>query len=77
MVVDCLYDKLFLMYWKKSYNDPYILDGEQWGLEIKLDGNKVRNYYGSNAYPIYWRELLKLFRPFFVDVGVILSSNIR
>ena len=70
-----LYNKLYLLSWKKKYNDPNILDGEQWGLEIKLSGKKVLNYYGSNAYPAYWRELLNVFRPYLKNAGITLRTN--
>ena len=56
--------KLYVHEWKKSYVDPYVLDGEQWGLEFQLTGRRVRNYGGSNAFPPYWAELKGTFSPF-------------
>lgn len=67
-----LYCKLFLHEWRKQYDDPNILDGTQWSLKIKLTGNRQRNYYGSNLFPAYWRELKTLFRPYFEEAGISL-----
>ena len=59
-----LYDEMYVHEWKKNYTDPYVLDGEQWELEIGLDGGRKRTYHGSNAYPPYWPELKKIFREY-------------
>ena len=63
-IVARLYNQLYLHEWKKRYDDPYVLDGEQWSLEIGLTGRRKRTYCGSNAYPPYWKELLKIFRTY-------------
>ena len=42
-----------------------VLDGEQWELEIRLTGRRVRNYSGSNAFPAYWDELKRTFQLYF------------
>lgn len=55
---------MYLNEWKKEYVDMDILDGTQWRLKVKLTNNRKRTYYGSNDYPPYWKELLKLFRQF-------------
>ena len=36
--------------WKTRYDDPGVLDGTQWNLEIKIDG-KMKKSSGSNEYP--------------------------
>ena len=69
-LMDRLFSKLYLHEWKKNYVDPNVLDGEQWELELKLSGGRVRNYGGSNAFPPYWAELKTTFRPFFKEAGV-------
>lgn len=69
-LIDRLFSKLYLHEWKKNYVDPNVLDGEQWELELKLSGGRVRNYGGSNAFPPYWAELKTMFRPFFKEAGV-------
>ena len=69
-LIDRLFSKLFLHEWKKNFVDPDILDGEQWELELKLTGGRVRNYGGSNAFPPYWAELKTTFRPFFKEAGI-------
>jgi len=37
--------------WKKQYDDPGMLDGTQWELEIKYNEGAAFKAYGSNAYP--------------------------
>ena len=63
-LVNQLYTDLYLHEWKKTFDDPGVMDGEQWELTIKLTGNRKRTYSGSNAFPPYWAELKALFRPF-------------
>ena len=63
-IVNTLYGTLYLNEWKKEYVDMDITDGTQWRLKVKLTNNRKRTYYGSNDYPPYWNELLKLFRKF-------------
>ena len=50
-------------------------DEERWELEIKLTGKKQFNYYGSNAYPVYWRELIYIFHLYAKNAGVALRTN--
>ena len=69
-LMDRLFSKLYLHEWKKNYVDPNVLDGEQWELDLKLTGGRVRNYGGSNAFPPYWAELKTTFRPFFREAGI-------
>ncbi len=64
VIVEKLYAKLYLHEWKKSFKDYDVLDGTQWELEISLTGRRKRSYSGSNAYPAYWKELLKIFRAY-------------
>ncbi len=63
-IMDSLYGRLFLHEWKKKYDDPDILDGTQWELEIKLTKGRKRSYYGSNMYPPYWENLKRVFKPY-------------
>ena len=41
-------------------DDPGIMDGEQWEIELTLPGNRRRSYYGSNNFPPYWKDLQKV-----------------
>ena len=41
--------------WKSIYHDNAILDGKQWSIKIKYNGNKL-SYWGSNEYPDNWSE---------------------
>lgn len=44
--------------WKRKYDDPLVMDGTQWELEIHFDGNsKPVRIYGSNAYPYNFQDL--------------------
>ena len=63
-IVNMLYGQMYLHEWKKSFVDPAVLDGTQWSLEIGLTGKRKRTYSGSNDYPPYWKDLLKIFREF-------------
>ena len=68
-IVSTLYDDLHLHEWKKRYDDHDVDDGTYWSLEIGLKGGRTRLYSGSNAYPPYWYELLKIFRQFDKNIG--------
>ena len=63
-LVNRMYSELYIQEWKKNYDNPFVLDGEQWSLEILLTNRRKRTYQGSNDYPPYWSELKALFRPF-------------
>lgn len=62
-LLDVLYGKL--AEWEKhEYIDSSVLDGTAWELRIDhTDGHKTK-YYGLNAYPPGWEEVLELFIPF-------------
>ena len=63
-IIRVLYNQMYLNDWKKRYINTGVLDGTQWSLEIGLRGKRKRSYSGSNAYPVYWNELITLFRSF-------------
>lgn len=47
--------------WKKDYDDPTIMDGEQWSLTIEFsDGYSPVEISGSNAYPPQFNSLRQL-----------------
>lgn len=48
-------NKLKITEWKEHYPNPGILDGTNWGLEIKFDNNKKFTSSGDNAYPGQWK----------------------
>ena len=64
-LLDKLFCKLCVHEWKKRYDDPCVLDGEQWKLQFKLTRGRQRTYHGSNAYPPLWAELQRVFQPYF------------
>ena len=44
--------------WKRTYNDPLILDGTQWELDIYYNnGRRPVKISGSNAYPYNFEDL--------------------
>ena len=45
--------------WKDQYCDYSILDGTQWELRYKLEGQDERQISGSNAYPENWDSFLR------------------
>lgn len=52
--------------WEQEYDNPYVLDGTQWELNIafeqgyrRADGRSKIEVYGSNAYPPLWDKLLR------------------
>jgi hypothetical protein len=46
--------------WKRTYDDPSILDGKQWSLEITFEGgHKPVRIHGSNAFPYNFNDLLE------------------
>lgn len=44
--------------WKKSYDDPQILDGTQWSLEITYKNQSTLKKHGNNAYPPHWSKFM-------------------
>lgn len=45
--------------WEDQYVDYSILDGAQWELRYKLEGQDERRISGSNAYPENWDSFMK------------------
>ena len=44
--------------WEDSYCDYSILDGTQWELRYKLEGQDARRISGSNAFPENWDSFM-------------------
>lgn len=42
-----------LLNWKRSYDDPDVLDGTQWEVEIIREKRNLRRS-GSNKFPAEW-----------------------
>jgi len=63
-ILDELYCGMHLHEWKRHYETPGVCDGTYWTPRITLTGKRVRVYTGSNAYPPYWDQLLKIFYRF-------------
>ena len=43
--------------WRRNYNNPFIMDGDQWDV-IRNYGKFKHETYGSNAYPLTYRWVL-------------------
>jgi len=54
-------------YWLDKYNDPYILDGTQWSVEVTFDGAEPIRKWGSNEYPGRWKQFCRLMSKFAGD----------
>ena len=63
-IMDNLYSRIHIHEWKNKYTDEelIILDGEEWKVELILDGRRIRTYRGENMYPPHWRMFVKIFR---------------
>lgn len=74
-IKDTLYHELFVMSWDEEYSDPYIMDGTQWELKLKLDGRKKFKASGSNVFPEKYDELLECLDPYFEQIGAEENRN--
>jgi SAM-dependent methyltransferase len=68
-VVGELYEDLFVLDWKEAYENPYVMDGQRWSLDLTMKDGETLHYHGMNAYPVYWAEVLRLFDPLSV-IGI-------
>lgn len=57
--------------WKDSYDDVDVLDGTQWELDYKIQGQEVRHIYGSNDYPEDWMKLIDLLEEFHPEIDFL------
>lgn len=62
-VVSALFEDLFVLDWKEAYENPFVMDGQQWRLEITMEDGEALRYHGMNGYPVYWDRVLELFDP--------------
>lgn len=62
-VVAQLYEELFVLDWKETYENPFVMDGQQWRLTLTMENGEELRYHGMNAYPVYWDRVLELFDP--------------
>ena len=51
-------------YWLDDYNDPGILDGTQWSVEVTFEGGAELRKRGSNSYPGRWKQFCRLMSRF-------------
>ena len=63
-ILNKLYNEMYLHEWKKKYEDPNVLDGTSWDLEVTMTNRRKRTYSGINDYPPYWSEFRKIFREY-------------
>lgn len=65
-----LFDRLFVHEWKKSYVNPCVLDGTQWGLTLVFPDGKEWEIHGSNAYPPLWDAFYRRFHKYVHEMHV-------
>ncbi len=54
-------DSLHIDNWAEQYNDPDVLDGTQWSLDIEYGkGADGVHYWGSNKYPDNFGDFLRV-----------------
>ena len=47
--------------WKSKYDNPDVLDGTQWSVDIKYDnGTPSKHFWGSNKYPYNFDRFLEI-----------------
>lgn len=51
--------------WKKSYDNPFIMDGDQWNMTRSYSNEKKDITYGSNAYPVTYSFVLRVIKGLF------------
>jgi len=68
---------LNILAWKEKYNDPDILDGEQWGVYIKFFDGKTIEIQGNNDYPKEWDAFKATVKKYFrIPKGVKTKMDI-
>lgn len=64
-----LFDELYVMDWDREYypvNDGReIMANNGWELTVSVNDDEEYTYKGIDAYPVYWKEFLKLIEPYF------------
>lgn len=67
-------DRIGVWSWEPVYNDPEIMDGCQWALQLRHGSRQVKSF-GSNAYP-GGNELAQArpFRQFLTAVGALVRQ---
>ncbi len=63
-LMETLFYRLCIHEWRKRYVDPYVCDGTQWGLELKMTRGRHYNIYGSNDFPALYKDLVRVFKPY-------------
>ncbi len=65
-----LFNRLFVHEWKKSYVNPCVLDGTQWGFTLVFPDGKRWEINGSNDYPPLWDSFYRRFRKYIHEMQV-------
>ena len=64
LVVNTLFYQLYVHEWKQRYEDPGLLGGTYWSLELTMEDRYHHRILGSNDCPPLFDDLVELFRPF-------------
>ena len=54
-----------ILTWKKNYNDPNIMDGTQWKVNINFQNGKKIEIHGNNDYPKEWDDFYEIVNKYF------------
>ena len=46
--------------WKREYEDPHVLDGNEWKVTLHYPQGKVKTYYGMNDEPDNFNDFVNL-----------------
>ncbi len=68
--LNTLYLDLLIHEWKSEYYNFNIFDGTQWEVSIALENGSTVKYRGSNDFPVYWNDFIKLINPFTEFYGI-------
>lgn len=64
-----LFDELYVMDWDREYypvNDGReIRPNNAWELVVSVNDEEEYTFRGVDAYPVYWKEFMKLIEPYF------------
>ncbi|ERJ11906.1 hypothetical protein [Haloplasma contractile] len=55
---------LEIVCWKDRYDDELMFDGTQWDLTIEFSEHNQINKSGSNKYPPYWEQFIKILKKY-------------
>ena len=64
-LLDKVFREIYLHEWKKPQETPHSPTDKMWEVELVLTHGRRRYFCGWGNHPPYWKELVRLFKPFF------------